>query len=99
MYEDRLSRQAFYQSTEWRNLRAYKIFLNPFCERCAECKISKVAYHIHHKIDIEDDPNLALDINNLQSLCFSHHSSITFKNLAIKNKTKGIGHIKRLYNI
>lgn len=67
-------RNKFYQSKEWRALRAYKLTLNPFCEVCAELV---PAVDVHHKIDIKVEPTRCMDINNLQSLCKSCHSTIT----------------------
>lgn len=65
-------RQRFYQTKEWRTLRAIKLVHNPLCERCNE-----VAEEVHHVIDIKDDTAKALSINNLESLCKSCHSTHT----------------------
>lgn len=97
-YSTREERQKFYMSKEWFLLRLYKLSLNPFCEKCAEKKITKSAREIHHIIDLEQDETLALEIKNLQSLCHECHTSITMIR-ANEKKKKNPGHVKRLFNI
>jgi len=73
----------FYQSKAWRNLRAYKLSLNPLCEN-ENCK--NVATEVHHIKERKDFPELQLEINNLQSLCKPCHSTHTAGQM---NKKKG----------
>ena len=92
-------RQAFYQSQQWKDLRAYKLRLNPFCERCLTKGTLKPASEVHHRIDIIDDPSKIVDFTNLEALCKSCHSSHTFKETRKRMSTRPRGHIKRLYNL
>lgn len=72
-------RHKFYLSKQWRNLREYKISLNPLCEHCLKEDKLVQAIDVDHIVDIKDNPYLALDINNLQSLCKSCHSKKTME--------------------
>ena len=70
-------RQKFYQSKQWRNLRNYKISENPLCELCEKENKLVGAIDVDHIIDIKDNPFLALEYENLQSLCKPCHSKKT----------------------
>ncbi len=72
---------SFYTNKKWRNLREYKLAINPFCEMCGV-----VATEIHHKKDRQSSPEFEYDINNLQSLCKSCHSRHTVKEKTLKLK-------------
>ena len=88
MLETRELRQAFYQSEEWRNLRKYVLDTHPLCVRCEiEGKLigAKVVDHI---LDLVDAPELALEISNLQGLCYSCHSRKTLKTERRKEKER-----------
>jgi len=70
-------RQLFYTSPEWRNLRAYKLSLDPFCEICMKFGYLKPAQVVDHVKDIKDEPDLRLEITNLTSLCKPCHDRKT----------------------
>jgi 5-methylcytosine-specific restriction endonuclease McrA len=76
-----MSKDKFYCSINWRNLRAYKLSINYYCENIG-CK--EFATEVHHEKDKKYFPGLALEISNLKSLCKSCHSSITAKNVIRK---------------
>ncbi len=58
---------SFYRSTPWRQLRARKLEMNPYCE-CPDCVGKKVkADMADHRVPITQG-GAALDINNLQSM-------------------------------
>ena len=57
-------------------MRLSKLRRNPLCEECLTKGVYVAATHVHHKIEVKDDPSRKLDIDNLQSLCNSCHSSI-----------------------
>lgn len=58
---------SFYRSKQWRDLRARKLQINPYCE-CEDCKGKRVpADMVDHITPIEQGGS-ALDINNLQSM-------------------------------
>ena len=97
-YSTRKERHSFYLSADWRNMRAYKLQLMPYCEECAKNGKIVPATEVHHIIDIVDAPDLILSFDNLQCLCHACHSSITFKRTRSKNKAKR-GHLKLRYGL
>jgi hypothetical protein len=66
-------RNPFYDSTEWRSLRAYKKQLNPLCEDCLRKGILRDMKVVDHIIPIAQG-GAALDMDNLRSLCESCHN-------------------------
>lgn len=76
-----LEERKKYTLAPWRKLRAYKLSLNPFCERC---KLQTIAKEVHHIKDAKTYPELFYELTNLESLCKPCHSSHTAK----ENKPK-----------
>ncbi len=72
-YERDKVSQKFYQSPEWKAVRKLKLKLNPLCEECERNGKLTKATMVDHKQAIKQGGG-ALDINNLQSLCWSCHS-------------------------
>lgn len=70
---------TFYSGAKWRNLRAYKLSIDPFCEICRKAGRIVPATCVDHIIPIMKDESLALEYSNLQSLCHSCHSTKTVK--------------------
>jgi len=70
-----IKEERFYHTTAWRKTR--KIVLRRDNFECQECKrqgkYSK-ATTVHHKKHLKDRPDLALDLNNLESLCNPCHN-------------------------
>ena len=64
--------EAFYNSKEWRQLRAYKISQDYMCEECEGDP--KPAVDVHHVVPIREDWSRRLDITNLHSVCAACHS-------------------------
>lgn len=63
----------FYHSKQWRKVREIALKRdNYLCCRC-----SKPGDHVHHKIRLSpenvNDPAIALNLNNLETLCHSCH--------------------------
>lgn len=72
------SREGFYNTKQWKDLRNYKIKLNPFCERCLDkYNIVTVADLVNHIKPVEKFPELKYDIENLESLCDPCHRVVT----------------------
>jgi 5-methylcytosine-specific restriction endonuclease McrA len=69
-------RQAFYQSAAWRGVRDLRLSLNPYCAPCLARGDYTPATFVHHKVPIEVDPSLALDLDNTESQCRSCHSRL-----------------------
>lgn len=76
--QTKASVDGFYKSAKWLKLRQYKLSLNPLCEYCEKrgrLNRAKIIDHIEPIIDGNDE--LALDLDNLQSLCYYHHQRKT----------------------
>ena len=69
-----LNAAKFYKSYAWKKLRAAKYRRNPNCERCAKDGRETPTETIHHIQERLIRPDLALDMNNLESLCHSCHN-------------------------
>jgi len=77
-YDDsRPEQKRFYASKRWRKCREVYLSEHPTCERCAAAGIVSVAEHVHHKkhltLDNYKDPEVALNPDNLEALCFRCH--------------------------
>lgn len=68
---------SFYTSPPWRRLRNLKLAEYPTCERCLDRGIVIPAIEVHHVIEVDLRPDLALVYNNLESLCKTCHSRET----------------------
>lgn len=75
-------RKKFYLSPEWQAIRRIKLVNNPFCEECVKEGVMIPAQDVHHRVDIKDDHTKAMKYDNLQSLCKSCHSTITYNSNA-----------------
>ena len=69
----------FYGTRAWRDCRAaYMTSVSGLCEVCLNAGIITPAEIVHHKIHLTDaelqDPNIALNYDNLQALCRRHHA-------------------------
>lgn len=71
------SGDPFYSSKSWLQLRALKLSINPLCEHCRKQGRTVAASVVDHKQPRCDAPELELDLDNLQSLCESHHNAKT----------------------
>ncbi len=77
-YRDNPAIARKYKSKRWQKLRADKIILNPFCERCLKKNIYNSTYIVHHKEYITlknyEEDNVFFNIDNLESLCKKCHN-------------------------
>lgn len=69
----------FYRSDAWRRVRKVVIARsNGLCERCLAAGLHKPGYIVHHKKHITpgniNDPNITLNINNLEYVCEDCHN-------------------------
>ena len=74
MSSDRTASRRFYQSKAWVKLRTLKVADQPLCEVCLSEGIVTGAAQVHHKLDRRTHPDLALDYDNLESICIRHHN-------------------------
>lgn len=64
----------FYNSTKWKKKRAKILRRDKYqCQRCKRYGKLTEATMVHHIIEIEEDPSLALVDSNLVSLCKACH--------------------------
>jgi 5-methylcytosine-specific restriction protein A len=75
---DYTERNRFYQRKAWKNLRALHLAHEPLCRACRILGKLTPAQMVDHIQPIAQGGAL-LDDNNLQSLCFSHHSEKSMK--------------------
>lgn len=78
------NRKWFYNSELWRIARINALKRDGFT--CAYCGAR--ATEVHHLIELNDvnihDPEISLNLNNLQSLCHDCHTRITLEEHGIK---------------
>jgi len=77
-YGKRYNPDPFYQSNEWKTIRARKLSMSPYCE-CENCKGKNIkAEMVDHIIPISQGGS-PTDMNNLQSMrnrCHHRKSAI-----------------------
>ena len=72
--ENTLKKQGFYHTGAWRRLRLLALQRdNYLCQECLRKKKITKATEVHHLKPIADFPTLALDLDNLESLCWDCH--------------------------
>ena len=84
----RESRQTFYSSKEWRDMRNKILTEQPLCRECGSKGIITVATLVDHIIDIKKDGTLCLDENNLQPMCMQCHKDKTVREENENRKNK-----------
>ena len=81
---------SFYSSRPWRTLRAAKLSRTPLCEECMRQGKETPATMVDHITPIRQGGH-ALDMENLQSLCWSCHSAKSVKEGSRFGKKHGRG--------
>ena len=71
--------RKFYCGRPWRRLRAAFLGSNPLCMDCKAKGLLTAATQVHHRLKREDRPDLALEADNLLSLCPACHTRRTRK--------------------
>ena len=66
----RNANSTFYQSAAWRKLRGMFIRTNPVCIVCG-----RTGAVVDHIVRVNDNPDLALAWDNLQTMCHPCHNS------------------------
>lgn len=79
--------KRFYNSKAWKECRdLYKQSVNGLCEECLDEGKYTLGDEVHHKIELTpyniNNPDVTLNWNNLQLLCFNHHQDITHNRTA-----------------
>lgn len=90
-YKTKEQKAKFYNSSRWRTLRRkIRERDNHECQQCKrEGKVfidtgemnrkgtrKKIMLIVHHKQELEDRPDLAVDVENLECLCVNCHNKI-----------------------
>jgi len=79
-----------YQTPEWQRLRADQLLQEPFCRECGRLGAGRVrATDVDHIRPHRGDWALFADPGNLQSLCHSHHSAKTMREMR-ENRRKNL---------
>jgi 5-methylcytosine-specific restriction protein A len=73
--EAKKERDAFYASVRWRRLRAAHLASHPLCEVCLRDDKLTEATAVHHVRERLEAPHLALDPDNLESICDACHTA------------------------
>lgn len=72
----------FYHSKQWADCRNAYISQHPLCERCEAKGLIVPAEIVHHKIHLTEDnyrdPSIALNFDNLESVCRDCHNKEHF---------------------
>ena len=88
-------KKKFYDSYYWKNVIT-KAVLDRDHNECQECKKEgrvTIKKHnkkldIHHIKELEDYPELAYDLNNLETVCVMHHNILDNKSIRKKSRKK-----------
>lgn len=80
----------FYNSTAWKKKRQEILERdNHECQHCkAEGKFSNQCLQVHHIKELEDYPSLALDNDNLITICNRHHNLVHDKGRKFRRNKK-----------
>ena len=72
---DRLAAKRFYASARWIRVRLMKLRESPLCEPCLALEEVTPAKQVHHVQDRRANPELAFDLDNLESVCVPCHNA------------------------
>ena len=73
----RPARHAFYQSSEWKRFKVEAA--NELGRQCVDCGKTTGRLDLDHNVSIDERPDLALEMSNVQWRCGSCHSRKTAK--------------------
>jgi 5-methylcytosine-specific restriction protein A len=66
--------RRFHSGALWQKTRLLKLRMQPLCEECLrDGGKLQIACVVHHLADVSDRPDLAVALDNLESLCRAHH--------------------------
>lgn len=88
-YKTKEQKKTFYGGKEWSSLRLEALERDNYeCQQCkreglvtidsikTEGEKKQIVLNVHHIKEIEDHPELALELDNLETLCVFHHNLI-----------------------
>jgi 5-methylcytosine-specific restriction protein A len=73
--ESARERAKWYRRAAWLKLRAAQLAEHPLCAMCLAEGQTMLATVVHHVKERLTHPELALDQDNLESLCSPHHTA------------------------
>lgn len=86
-YKTEQQKKAFYRSSSWESLRQEALKRDNYeCQMCkregkvhldsqkVEGERKSIQLNVHHIKEIEDYPELALELDNLMTICLQHHN-------------------------
>lgn len=100
-YKTDAKKKSFYNSGDWNRLRQQALERDNY--ECQECKRQglvhvdsikekgkrkSVELNVHHIKEIEDHPELALELDNLETLCIYHHNQVHGKGFKPQKENK-----------
>ncbi|AYX89340.1 HNH endonuclease [Staphylococcus cohnii] len=90
-YKDVNDRKRFYKKREWKDIKAIRREIdNDECQWCKDngrvVTSKDTRLIVHHKQELKDRPDLALDIDNLVTVCFACHENHHDRNIYKKKK-------------
>ncbi|MFV9420986.1 HNH endonuclease signature motif containing protein [Staphylococcus sp. Ze7] len=90
-YKDVNDRKRFYKKREWKDIKARRREIdNDECQWCKDkgkvVTSKDTRLIVHHKQELKDRPDLALDIDNLVTVCFVCHENHHDRNIYKKKK-------------
>lgn len=75
--QNREKQNKFYKGRKWQRCRDTYIKEHPLCERCLKKGIATPGEHVHHIIELDENnytnPMIALNPDNLETLCYECH--------------------------
>ena len=92
------SQSGFYASSAWIKIRDRRRSESPICIECEKQGRIRPMKIVDHIITVDERPDLALDLNNTQSLCDFHHTLKTNADKKRKNYLKRLESGKKLMN-
>lgn len=93
--------KPFYKSRAWLKLREFVLTRDHYlCQPCLRNNKITTANTVHHIIPIEDDPDLALDADNCESICPPCHNKVhPEKGGGSKREARRVSEVKPRANV
>ena len=90
-----LKNQGFYHTPAWRRIRVMALQRDHYlCTACLKKHRFTKATEVHHIKPLEDFPELALDLDNLTSLCWQCHEETKDHGRRVTTVPSGVRVIK-----
>ena len=93
--EATLKEQGFYHTSAWRRLRVKALERDHYlCKNCLRNHRITTATEVHHILPVDDHPELALVLDNLESLCWDCHEQTKDHGKRVMQAPAGVRVIK-----